>query len=71
MGVVDVAREEHASVHFALVGPPLLAVLATGVEVDNLVGTKHVVHILGKFGLQEGHHGELLLKHQSREQVMR
>ena len=54
VGVVDVAREEHSGVHLAPVGTHLLAVFATGVEVGDLVGPEHVVHILGELGLEGG-----------------
>jgi len=60
VGVVDITGEEDAGVHLAPVGSHLLAVLAAGVEVGHLVGSEHVMHILGQLGLQRGHHGELL-----------
>lgn len=52
VGVVDVARQKDASVHFTPVGTHLLAVLAAGVEVNYPVGFEHVVHILGDLSLQ-------------------
>ena len=58
--VVDVAREEDAGVHLAPVGPHLLAVFAASVEVGDLIGTKHIVHILGELGLEGAHHSEFL-----------
>ena len=59
MSVVDIAREKDAGVHLAPVGTHLLAILAASVEVGHLVGSEHVVHILGEFGLQRGHDGKL------------
>ena len=69
--VVDVARKQYAGVHLAPVGSHLLAVFAAGVEVGDLVGTKHVVHILGELGLEGGHHRELLAHEYLGEQLMR
>ena len=60
VGVVNVAGEEDAGVYLAPVSPHLLAVLAAGVEISDLISTKHVVHILGQLGLKRGHHHELL-----------
>ena len=68
--VVDVARKQYARVHLAPVGPHLLAVFAAGVEVGDLVGAKHVVHILGKFCLQRGHDGKLLTHEDLGEQLV-
>ena len=68
--VVDVAREEDASVHLAPVGPHLLAVFAAGVEVGDLVGPEQVVHILGELGLERGHHRELLADEDLDEQLV-
>ena len=70
VGVVDVAGEKDAGVHLTPVGSHLLAILATGVEVGYLVGSEHVVHILGQFGLQRGHHGELLAHEDIGEQFL-
>lgn len=70
VGVVDVAGEENAGVHLAPVGTHLLAVLAAGVEVGHLIGTEHIVHILGQLGLQRGHHGELLAHEDLGEQLV-
>ena len=70
VGVVDVAGEEDAGVHLAPVGSHLLAVLAAGVEVGHLVGSEHVVHILGQLGLQRSHHGELLAHEDLGEQFL-
>ena len=50
VGVVDVAGEEDAGVHLAPVSSHLFAVLAAGVEVGDLIGTKDIVHILGELG---------------------
>ena len=46
--------------HLAPVGPHLLAVLAAGVEISDLISSEHVVHVLGELGLKRGHDGELL-----------
>ena len=70
MGVVDVAGEEDAGVHLAPVGSHLLAVLAAGIEVGHLIGSEHIVHILGQLGLQRGHHGELLAHEDLGEQFV-
>ena len=48
VGVVDVAREEHAGVYLAPVTTHLLAVFSASVEVGHLVCAKNVVHVLGK-----------------------
>ena len=69
--VVDVARKQYARVHLAPVGPHLLAVFAAGVEVGDLVGAKHVVHILGELGLEGRHHRELLAHENLGEQLVR
>ena len=71
MGVVDVAGEEDAGMHLAPVGSHLLAVLAAGVEVSDLIGTEHVVHIFGQLGLKRSHHGELLTHEDLGEQFLR
>ena len=68
--VVDVAREEHSRVHLAPVGTHLLAVFAAGVEVGDLIGAEHVMHVFGKLGLQRGHDGELLANKDLGEQVV-
>lgn len=52
VGVVDVAGEEHAGVYLAPVASHLLAVLAAGIEVGDLVGSEDVVHVLGELGLE-------------------
>ena len=70
VGVVDVAGQQHAGVHLAPVGSHLLAILAAGVEVGDLVGTKDIVHILGQLSLQRGHHGELFTHENLGEQVL-
>ena len=46
--------------HLTPVGTHLFAIFAAGVEVGDLVGSEHVVHILGEFGLKGSHDGELL-----------
>lgn len=47
VGVVDVAGEKDAGVDLAPVGSHLLAVLAAGIKVSHLVGSKDIVHVLG------------------------
>ena len=69
--VVDVARKQYARVHLAPVGSHLLAVFAAGVEVGDLVGAKHVVHILGELGLEGRHHRELLAHEYLGKQLVR
>ena len=71
VGIVDIARKQHTRVHFAPVGSHLLAVLTASVEVGDLVGAKHVVHVLGELGLQGGHDRELLAHKYLGEQPMR
>ena len=44
--VVNVTRKQHTRVHLAPVGPHLLAILATGIEVGDLIGAKHIMHVL-------------------------
>ena len=68
--VVDVARKKDAGMHLAPVGSHLLAVLSASIEVGDLVGSEDVVHVLGEFGLQRGHHGELLADEDLGEQVL-
>ena len=68
--VVDVAGEEDAGMDLAPIGTHLLAIFAAGVEVGHLVGAEHVVHVLGQFGLQRGHHGELLAHEDPGEQFL-
>ena len=51
VGVVDVAGKQHPGMNLAPVSPHLLTIFAAGIEVGNLVGTKHIVHILGEFCL--------------------
>ena len=60
VGVIDVAGEEDAGMNLAPVSSHLLTVLTAGVEVGHLVGTKHIVHVLGEFCLQGSHNSELL-----------
>ncbi len=70
VGVVDIARQEHTGMHLAPVSTHLLAILAAGIEVGDLIGTKDIVHILGEFCLQRGHHCELLTHEDLGEQVL-
>ena len=60
MCVVNIAREENASMHLAPVSPHLLTVLTAGVKIGHLIGPEHIVHILSQFGFKRGHHGKLL-----------
>ncbi len=57
--------------HPAPVGSHLLAVLAAGIEVGDLIGAEDIVHILGQFGLQRAHHGKLLAHEDLGEQFVR
>jgi len=70
VGVVNVAGEEDAGMHLAPVGSHLLAVLTAGVEVGHLVGSEHIVHILGQLSLQRSHHGEFLTNEDLGEQFL-
>jgi len=70
VGVVDIAGQQHAGMHLAPVCTHLLAVLAAGVEVGDLIGTKYIVHILGEFCLQRSHHSEFLAHEDFGEQVL-
>ena len=70
VGVVDIAREEHAGMDLAPVTAHLLAVLAAGIEIGDLIGTEDVVHILRELCLQRGHDGELLADEDLGEQVV-
>ena len=56
--------------HLAPVGSHLLTVFAAGIEIGDLVGTKHVVHILGEFCLKRCHYRELLAHKNLGEQFM-
>ena len=57
--------------HLAPVGSHLFAILAAGVEVGDLVGSEHIVHILGELGLEGTHHRELLAHENLGEQLVR
>ena len=70
VGVVDIAGQQHAGMYLAPVCSHLLAILAAGIEVGNLIGSKDIVHILGEFCLQRGHHGEFLTHENLGEQVL-
>ena len=70
MGVVDITGEKDPGMDFAPIGTHLLAVFATGVEVGDLIGAEHIVHVLGQFCLQRGHDGELLAHENPGEQLM-
>ena len=70
VGVVDIAGQQHTGMHLAPVSTHLLAVLAAGVEVGDLIGTKYIVHVLGEFCLQRCHHGEFLTHEDLGEQVL-
>ena len=56
--------------YLAPVSTHLLAVLTAGVEVGDLIGTKHIVHVLGELSLQGGHDGELLADEDLGKQVV-
>lgn len=60
VGVVDVARKEHAGVYLAPVATHLLAILTASVEVGHLVCAKDIVHVLGELSLEWCHDSELL-----------
>ena len=70
MGVVDVAGEENASVHFTPVGSHLLAVFTARIKIRDLVGSEHIVHILGQLSLQRGHHREFLTHENLGEEIV-
>ena len=70
MGVVDVAGKKDTCMHLAPVSPHLLAVLTAGIEVGDLIGSKDIVHVLGEFCLQRGHHGEFLTHENLGKQVL-
>ena len=70
VGVVDVAGQQHAGMHLAPVCSHLFAILAAGVEVRDLIGSKDIVHILGEFCLKRGHHSKLLAHENLSEQVL-
>ena len=70
VGVVDVAREEHAGVYLAPVASHLLAVLTASVEVGHLVGSEDVVHVLSEFSFEWSHDGELLAHEDLGEEVL-
>ena len=70
VGVVDIAREEHAGVYLAPVASHLLAVLTASVEVGYLVGSEDVVHVLGELGFEGSHYGELLAHEDAGEEVL-
>ena len=70
MGIIDITRKQHASMHLAPVGSHLLAVFAASVEISHFISAKHIVHILGEFGLEGCHHGELLANENLGEQIV-
>ena len=70
VGVVDIAGQEHTCVDLAPVAAHLLAVLATGIEIGDLIGAEDVVHILRELGLQGCHDSELLADEDLGEQVV-
>ena len=49
--VIDIAGEKDAGMHLAPVGSHLFTVFTAGVEVCDLIGTEHIVHVLGELGL--------------------
>ena len=70
MGVINITRQQHTGMHLAPVSSHLLAVLAAGVEVGDLICSKDIVHILGEFCLQRSHHRELLTHENLGEQFL-
>ena len=70
VGVVDIAGQEHAGMDLAPVTAHLLAVLAAGIEIGDLIGAEDIVHILGQLCFQRGHDGELLADEDLGEQVV-
>ena len=60
MGVVDIARKQNTCMYLAPVCTHLLAILAAGIEIGDLIGSKDIVHILGQLCLQRSHYGEFL-----------
>lgn len=60
VGVIDVTREKATRVNCAPVSSHLLAILTASIKIGHLIGSEHVVHILGKLSLKWGHDGELL-----------
>ena len=70
VGIVDITRQQYSGMYFTPISAHLFAVFAAGVEVGDLVGPEHVVHILGELGLQGGHHRELLADEDAGEQVV-
>ena len=71
VGVVDVAREEAACMDLRPVGAHLLAILLDRIEVGDLVGAEDIVRVFREFGLEWGHHGELLRGEDLDEQIHR
>ena len=47
VGVVDIAGKKDSRMYITPVGTHLLAIFATSVEIGYLVGSEHIVHILG------------------------
>ena len=70
VGIVDVTRQQYASMHLAPVGTHLLAILTAGIEIGHLVGPEHIVHILGQLGLKRRHDSKLLAHKNLGEQVL-
>ena len=70
MGVVDIAGEEHASMHPTPVTAHLFAVLAASVEIRYLVSSKDIMHVLSELGFQRSHNSELLAHEDLGEQFM-
>ena len=70
MSVVDIAGQQHASMHLTPVSTHLLAILTTSVEVGHLIGTKDVVHIFGQFCLQWSHDSKLFAYENLGKQVL-
>ena len=70
VSVVDIAGKKDSRMHITPVSTHLLTIFATSVEIGYLVGSEHIVHILGKLGLKRGHNGELFAHKNFGEQLL-
>ena len=70
MGVVDVARQKNAGVHFTPVSTHLLAVLFASIEIGYFIRTEDIVHVLGQLCLQRTHHRKFLTHEDLCQQVL-
>ena len=71
VGVVDVARQQHACMYRTPICTHLLAIFAASIEVGYLVCTKHIVHVFSELCLQWSHYSKLLTNENLCEQLMR